>query len=213
MLTTHRGTMSETTSPDSQTGLRTVKRRDAEDRLVEEQEFNDGELVGRKTWTYDDAGNLVHEAVDEDGKGLKYYDRYEYDQQGRQVRRDYGFYAEPGPFRRWATTYADDGRSAVRIRTRIADGREHSRQQLEYDAKGRLIGRVALTSEGVVDSTAEWTYDDLGRLLTERTRVQTNPPTLRQWRYSHEGDLLERTEDWGADGTTDKRMVFTYECW
>ncbi len=213
MLTTHRGTTSETTWPDDPTERRVVKRRDAEDRLVERQDFHEGKLAGRKTWEYDDAGHLVDEAVDEDGQGLKYYHRNEYDSQGREVRRDYGFYSEPGPFRRWTTTYADDGRSAVRVRTRIADGREHSRQQLEYDSQARLTRRVALTSEGAVDGTAEWTYDDDGRVLTERTKIQTNPPSLRQWRYDGEGQVLERTEDWGADGTADTRVVFTYECW
>lgn len=154
---------------------------------------------------------MVRHAVAELNDRLKYYFDFRYDEHGREVQRDYGFFSEPGPFRRWSTTYAPDGRTATRVRTRIEDGAVHSRDLLTYDSRGLLVERRTLHADGEQDRLTTWIYDDAGRVTEERDDWQGNRQ-LTRWRYI-DGALLERTRDDGADGDVDDRVTFDYGCW
>lgn len=189
-----------------------IERFDEAGRLIERRELaGDGEKMGRHVWDRDDDGRIVRHAVAELGDRLKYYFDYRYDDLGREVRRDYGFFAEPGPFRRWTTTYAPDGRTASRVRSRIADGKVHSTVQLTYDDRSLLVRRRTLDANGEQDRITEWTYDGDSRVVEERDDWQGNRH-VTTWRYA-DGHLVERTRDDGADGSVDQSTTYDYGCW
>lgn len=170
----------------------------------------------QREWTYDTEGRVTFYRKDEgDGVGWKVYKTYEYDDHGREVRKDYGFFSKPGPSRRWSTTYAADGRSAIRVRTRISDGREHSRERLAYDSRGLLTERRYFV-RGLVPTLREQevlTYDSAGRKLSYYAKRPNNPPILSRWRYDSGNNIVEESSDWGADGTINSRRVHEYACW
>lgn len=187
--------------------------RDEENRIIEKYRQRNGKIIEREMWEYNDAGQLVKHRKSQTGYSpWEFGNDFEYDSQGRAVVRYYGSFPDWFPGRQWRVYYAQDGLSAEVVRSRVSDGQVHSREQLFFDAEGRLIREESPSNAaGDTLSITILTYDDAGRLIQkEYTDEKDGTRILTNFFYDEEERLLQtrsyfdgRSNSWTRD----------YSCW
>ncbi len=142
--------------------------------------YENGELIGTETLTWDDSGNLVRAAPDWEGGQLRSF-RLAYDQEGNLVSR--ALYLDD--VYQYTQTYAYDGQGRV---TELAEYRGGAGAE---DLEGHLFRRT-VTEYGEYEVPASVTvYDGNGQLLS-RQEWNYAPETYRAdiREYDAAGTLL-----------------------
>lgn len=143
--------------------LQTKSEFSPEGKLILQETFDSNEqLEQRNTYTYNEHGNLISEAVwfDDDSPAEKRELKYNEKQQVTEEQVHY----ETGGID--LITY-------------------------EYSANGELIKKTTQDDEGEVESITEWTHTN-GKIKTERVLgVDNNELIFKQYTYSDKGDILQ----------------------
>ncbi len=162
----------------------------------------------KKTFKYDDSGNLTEE-LEEEADGA-WADRsvYAYDGQGRKTEMRQLDEAQKTLFRRtW--TYDDAGRLTTEADF-LPEGQMDLKTSYEYDAQGRLVRmrKFLPVQPGI---SVRYEYDDRGRRVREtRSNPQGSDELVRVYAYTP-SDSVAEWSDYSGTGSLKGRFLWTYD--
>jgi len=194
-----------------------------------------GAVQAETTNTFDEDGNLLTVAVDQDLDGTADHgvDRT-YDEQGNLLTEQ-GWGA--GDSANWSATYTYDADG--HLLTDVQDGTVH---EYTYDERGLLVAKSARpSSEAEVSELITYSYDEEGRLVEQTYDDEPDdaPELVTTYAYDdsghqvaiesryvdplqadmlitqtfdEEGNLLTGETDVDIDGTVEYSRVYLYEC-
>jgi hypothetical protein len=151
---------------------------------------DDDGMVNRTTrWRYDDRGNLIHYESDGDVEEWWYANPneavdYHYDSDNQLIREaiDRGF-----------------------------DGSIDIVKRYRYDTSGKLLSlEEDVDDDGTLDGEERWDYNEAGQVTRYERFNDGQPFSIEERRYNAEGNLIYRSEDWGADGTVEQEVQLDY---
>lgn len=174
---------------------------DEKGNLIEETNINDlGEILERKTMTYDANGNMLTQKVEflhhEENKMIP-ESYFEFQYEGNQLVSKTGWEGEKED-QKVTYKYAKTAKSEKKERI-DADGNITESWEQQFDDKGRLLKDIHTKYKGGkgMSKTIDFTYDEYDHILTEtmtKTGSTVQKKIVFEYTYDVYGNWIERKE-------------------
>ncbi len=167
----------------------------------------DGQLDQARHFEYDDAGHLVRERWDAHMDGVfEIVNSFVYDESGARVADVTDFGGDGAVERRIVYQNDERGRPTIVAFDTRDDGSYETRIVHAYDGDLETSETTDFEADGLIDLVVTYRYDEMGRLLEERSE-SVPPGRLSTVTHAYSGAHLERVEtDGDGDGVTDIRV-------
>jgi serralysin len=171
-------------------------------------------------YQYDDRGNPIREAVDDDGDGRNdFINHYSYDEHGQVVREAADDDADGSIDH--ASTYSYDSNGNVTLRTidnngdGIDEEAESWNYHYEYDERGNITRqeRTPTWRDRPNDILVYEYYSDDSVAYEEHQGGSGNYRARTAWQYNDDGAMTLEENDQNIDGSIESRAWYGYNDW